>query len=266
MRIGCQIGIWKGKDVEAVARASGALGAAGIEVFTGHLEPFHSGPDRLKDLLASAGVRLSGAYYNSEDFINPEAEDDVVGLAAGHCACLKEVGAEYLVVNGGIGKGNEPRAFADADFQQFARVLNRVAGEARKHAIKVVVHPHLNCMVETPKDVNRLLAAGVEQDHVGLCVHASHQLKIDADPYTIYEEHAQWVRYVHVGDADTEGQGELLGKGVLDQERLMGYLIDAGFDGWVIIECSKEGVLPEMYAKEAIAYLKRTWPTVQWEA
>ena len=61
---------------------------------------------------------------------------------------------------------------------------------------------------------------------IGLCIHASHQLHIDADPYAIYEAHAAWVRYAHVGDADNDKKGTLLGQGVLDYETYL-KLVDA---------------------------------------
>lgn len=265
MRIGCQIGLWPGRDVEFVARATGDLKAAGIETFTTHLKPYQSEPELLKNMLVESGVRLIGAYFNSKNFVQPGAESDVVKEAASFCATLRDVGGEYLVFNGGVSKKDIPRPFTDEEFAQFARILNRSADKAMEHSVGVVIHPHFGCMVETPEDVNRLIDAGVDREKVGLCVHAAHQYLAGADPYTIYEKHAGWVRYVHVGDVDSDGKGTFLGQGVLDQEKLMGFLLDAGFDGWIVIECSKDGVEPEAYAADAIAYIKRTWPALRWE-
>ena len=265
MRIGCQVGMWKGGDLEAVIRAIGTVGVQGVETFTTQLAPYHDDPDRLKALLDAAGLQLSGAYFNSKGFIDPAAEDDVVRQAVADCGFLAVVDGEFLVVNGGVWKGDEPRTFTDEDFAQFAKVLNRISPEAAERGVTIAVHPHLKCMVETPADVDRLVDAGLDQAQVGLCVHASHQLHIGADPYEIYEKHADWVDYAHIGDADANGKGALLGQGVLDQGRLMAPLLDAGFDGWLIIECGKEGVPPEDYAKHAVEYLKATWPDVLWE-
>jgi len=265
MRIGCQIGIWKEGDLAEKIRGIGATGVQGVETFTTQLKPYHDDPGRFTSLLEEARLLLSGAYFNSKDFVDPAAEEAVVAEAAADCAFLAAVGGHFLVVNGGPWVGDEKRAFSDEEFAQLARVLNRIAEAAAEHGVGAVMHPHLKCMVETPADVDRLLAAGLSQERMGLCVHASHQLHIGADPYAIYEKHGAWVRYAHVGDADASNKGALLGEGVLDQKRLMQPLLDAGFDGWIIIECGKEGVSPHEYTRHATTYLTTTWPAVAWQ-
>ena len=39
MRIGCQVGTWKGCDVEAAIRGIGTMGVQGVETFCTQLEP-----------------------------------------------------------------------------------------------------------------------------------------------------------------------------------------------------------------------------------
>ncbi len=267
MRIGCQIGMWKGDEsFEEKIAAIGRTGASGVEVFVDHLEGFYDRADELKAVIEGADLALSGAYFNSKDFLDVEAEERVVGEAAAASWFLREVGGEFLLLNGGLWKGDTERAFLDEEFAHLANVFNRIGAEAGEIGVSVVMHPHLKCQIETPADVDRLVTAGLDWGRVGLCVHAAHQYLIDADPYEIYENHAARVRYVHVGDSDADKKAALLGEGALDQERLMRPLLEAGFDGWLIIECGKEGVRPEEYAASAIAYMKRTWPEITWES
>ena len=55
-------------------------------------------------------------------------------------------------------------------------------------------------------------------------------------------------------------KGTFLGEGALDQDRLMKQILDAGYDGWLIIECRKEGVAPADYLKHASDYIRsRNW-------
>jgi inosose dehydratase len=258
--------MWKGGDLEATIAAIGEAGVEGLETFAVQLKPYHEEPERFTALLDAAGLRLSGAYFNSKEFVNPAAEEDVVAEAAADCGFLRKVGGEFLVVNGGPPKADPAQGFSDEDFRQLARVLDRIGAGAIERGVQAVMHPHAKCMVETPEDVDRLVEAGVDQAQVGLCVHASHQLHVGADPYAIYETYADWVDYAHIGDADRSRKGAFLGQGVLDQERLMRPLLEAGFDGWIVIECGKEGVIPEEYARNAMAYLRKTWPQVNWEA
>ena len=264
MRTGCQVGMWRGGALEDVIAAIGGVGVQGVETFVSQLTPYYGEPGRFRAVLDAAGLQLSGAYFNSTDFITPAAEDAVAGEAAAACDFLRAVGGEFLVVNGGVGKADPAQTFSDDDFARLAAVLSRIGAVAAERGVGAVVHPHQKCMVESPADVDRLVAAGVDRGVMGLCVHASHQLNIGADPYAIYETYGAWVRYVHVGDATAEGKGALLDEGVLDQERLMRPLLDAGFDGWIILECGKEGLAPEDYARRTVAYLKSTWPQVPW--
>lgn len=264
MRIGCQINTWKSDDVAAVIAEMAKVGIDGIETFTTHLEPYYDEPEKFKSMLDAADLRLSGVYFFSGGFIDPAAEDSVVAEAAAACRFLGAVGGDFLIANGGIGKGDPPRGFDDADFAQFAKVLNGIGAEAADAGVGAVVHPHQKCMVETPADVDRLVAAGVDRRRVGLCVHAAHQLSVGADPYEIYEKHAACVRYAHIGNSSS-GKGSFIGEGDLDQLRLMRALLETGFDGWIIIECGKEGVSPADYARRSTDYLKATWPQINWE-
>jgi sugar phosphate isomerase/epimerase len=61
---------------------------------------------------------------------------------------------------------------------------------------------------------------------------------------------------MHIGEIGADNKGALLGEGILDQKRLMKALIDAGYDGWIIIESSKQGVSPKDYVLHARKYIK----------
>ncbi|HUS92221.1 MAG TPA: sugar phosphate isomerase/epimerase [Phycisphaerae bacterium] len=266
MRIGCQIGMWKGDEpFEEKVAAVGRTGAAGVEVFTHHFEPYANRPAGFKALVDAAGPALTGAYFNSADFLNTDAEGAVVARAAQDCRFLHAAGGAFLLVNGGLWHGDDQREYTDGQFAQLAKVANRIGDAAAAAGIQAVIHPHWKCQVETPADLDRLVAAGLDWRKVGLCVHAAHQYLAGADPYEIYEKHAAHVRYVHVGDSDGDRKACPLGRGALDQRRLMQPLLEAGFDGWVIIECTCQGVPPADYAAEAMEYLRTTWPTVSWD-
>lgn len=267
MRIGGQIGVWHIEKTEDAIRAMGEAGLDGIEVFIDHLVPYHADPAALSQALTDAGIELSGAYFHTNRFVDPAAEDELVEHAAKASRCLAAIGGGFLVANGGAfwgeEKGAERPAYTDADFEQLAKILNRIADTVAAEGIATVMHPHLKSTVETLADIDRLIASGLDQSKVGLCVHASHQAMIGADPYEIYEAHGGWVRYAHIGSAGATGGG-FLDEGTLDQERLMKPLLDAGFDGWIIIECGKKDTTPADYAANSTAYMKSTWPDVNW--
>jgi len=72
----------------------------------------------------------------------------------------------------------------------------------------------------------------------------------------MYEKHAALVKYLHIGEIAADKKGALLGEGVLDQKRLMKAILDTGYDGWIIIESSKEGVPPKDYVLHAKRYIE----------
>jgi len=254
MKIGCQIGVWGG-SVEDAVKGMGSSGIAGIEVFTGHLTPYYGMEADAKDYLAQNKVELTGAYFNSDKFISSADQDAVVSEAVFAAKFLGKVGSPFIILNGGVSKNQKSEGFSEEDFKQLAKTMNAIGRAIRDYGVSACMHPHVGCMVETPNDVDRLLKY-LDTSLVGLCVHAAHQVIANADPYEIYEKHADIVNYAHIGEISAENKGALLGEGVLDQKRLMTALLDAGFDGWIIVESSKDGVSPKDYVLHAKKYIE----------
>jgi inosose dehydratase len=254
MKIGCQIGVWGG-SVEDAVRGMGSAGIAGIEVFTGHLVPYFGMEKDAKDFLAQNKIELTGAYFNSDKFISPADQDAVVSEAVFAAKFLGKVGSPFIILNGGVSKNQKPNGFSEDDFKQLAKTMNVIGKSVRDYGVDTVMHPHVGCMIETPNDTDRLIKY-LDTSLVGLCVHAAHQIIANADPYEIYEKHAGIVKYAHIGEITADKKGAMLGEGILDQKRLMKALLDAGFDGWIIVESSKEGVSPKDYVLHTKKYIE----------
>jgi len=254
MKIGCQIGVWGG-SVEDAIRGMGYAGIAGIEVFTGHLVPYFGMERDAKDFLAQNNVEPAGAYFNNDKFISPADQDAVVSEAVSAAKFLGKIGTPFLILNGGVSKNQKPDGFSEDDFKQLAKTMNAIGKAVIGHGVRTVMHPHVGCMIETPNDVDRLLKY-LDTSLVGLCIHAAHQVIADADPYEIYEKYAKLVKYAHIGEISADKKGAMFGEGMLDQKRLMKALLDAGFDGWIIVESSKDGVSPKDYLLHAKKYIE----------
>jgi len=255
MKVGCQIGVWGG-NVEDAVNGMGSAGIAGIEVFTGHLVPYYGMENEAKDFLVGNKVELTGAYFNNDKFISSADQDAVVDEAVSAAKFLGKVGSQFIILNGGVAKSQKPEGFSNDDFKQLAKTMNAIGKSVRNYGVFACMHPHVGCMVESPDDVDRLLEY-LDISLVGLCVHAAHQVIAGCDPYEIYEKHAELVNYAHIGEIGKENKGALLGEGILDQKRLMKALLDAGYDGWIVIESSKEGVSPRDYALHAKNYIEK---------
>lgn len=254
MKIGCQIGVWGGNPEDAVTGMS-AIGMEGIEVFTNHLVPYYGMEKEAKDYLAENRIALSGAYFGNEKFTSPEEEEKVVSEASAAAKFLGQVGSDFIILNGGVSKQQKPDGFSDDDFRQLGKTMNSIGRTVRKYGIAACMHPHAGCMIESSKDLDRLLEY-LDTSLVGLCLHAAHQVIAGFDPYVMYEKHAGLVKYLHIGEIGPDKKGALLGDGILDQRRLMKPILDAGYDGWIIIESSKQGVSPRDYVLHAKKYIQ----------
>jgi inosose dehydratase len=208
-----------------------------------------------KDYLARNNIELSGAYFGNESFISPEAEQAVISEASSAAEFLGKVGAPFIILNGGVSRKQKPDGFNDDDFRQLGKTMNSIGNAVREYGVAACVHPHAGCMVESPDDLERLLEH-LDTSLVGLCLHAAHQVIAGSDPYEMYEKHADLVTYLHIGEIGADKKGALLGEGILDQERLVKSVLDAGYDGWIIIESSKQGVSPKDYVLHAKKYIE----------
>ena len=276
MKLGVQIGVlsgeWKDKgdtgdkqSCDTAVTAAKSMRLSGLEVFERHIMAYYGNPAHLKDLLDENCMVLSGVYFSMNASIKNSAA--AIESAEKACAFMKQVDGEFLLLNGGPHYQGE-YAFTADDFSALAKTANALGKVAGSYGISTVMHPHFGCMVETNDHVESLLDAGLDTGTVGLCVHASHQVLTGTDPYVMYERHADIVRYVHVGNGTIIGGkhvGSYLGEGDLDQQRLMKPLLDAGFNGWIVVECDKNGVTMKDYIEDVRTYLQTHFPGITWD-
>jgi inosose dehydratase len=123
----------------------------------------------------------------------------------------------------------------------------------------VVVHHHAGTFVETPQEIDRLLAE-TDPDLVGLLLDTGHAVYGGADPVAVLRRHGRRVRYVHLKDVRADelahvrssdvAMGEAwkrgvfcpLGEGVVDFPGLVEALRSNGYEGWLIVE---QDVVPD---------------------
>lgn len=277
MKLGIQIGVmameWRDKGdtderqpCDAAVEMAGNLGLEGLEVFERHIMAYYDRPDYMEQILDDAGMQLSGAYFPMDAALT-DGGAPAVESARRACSFLNEVGGGYLLLNGGPPK-KEGSSYSMDDFKTVAKTANAIGEIGQSFGISVVMHPHFKFMVETNDDYETILEAGLNAKKVGLCVHASHQVLAGSDPYVMYERHGNLVTYVHVGNGKSENgkhAGSFLGEGDLDQKRLMNPLLKEDFDGWIVIECSQDGVSTKNYVANTRTYLQSSFPEISWE-
>lgn len=160
--------------------------------------------------------------------------------------------AEVLVLAAATGSdGYDARPeLDDAQWDTLLRNLDRLQAAAAERGIRAVLHPHVGTMVEKRDEVYRVLDGSA----IPLCLDTGHLLIGGTDPIELVEAHASRITHAHLKDVDAAlaalvQSGELtytqavaqgmytpLGTGDVNIAKVVGGLLDAGFDGWFVLE------------------------------
>ncbi len=171
--------------------------------------------------------------------------------------------------------------WSDAQWKEACATVNAVARALCEELhMRVVVHHHAGTFVETPAEIERLLA-GTDPELVGLLLDTGHSVYGGGDPLEVARRHGARVRYLHLKDARADelrhvrssdvAMGEAwargvfcpLGDGVVDFPRVIEALRARGYSGWLIVEQdvvpdAQGRLVPEPFesAKKSRAYLR----------
>lgn len=218
---------------------------------------------RLRAELAVRGLRLAEVYVP----IQATAEGpvaDALDVATAHLRLLHDSGGEVLCVAidgsldrdasaGRIAPQPTP-VFSHAAWAALADLLHAIADAAAALGHPTVFHPHAGTFVETPTEVERLLAS-TDPARLGLCLDVGHHIVGGADPVAALRALGDRVRHVHLKDVDAAALERLragtfsglsdavrqglfteLGAGVLDLDGVLVALMERDYDGWLMVE------------------------------
>ncbi|WP_143137938.1 TIM barrel protein, partial [Burkholderia ubonensis] len=125
-------------------------------------------------------------------------------------------------------------------------------------------HHHMGAYVETPADVDRLMAA--TSDAVGLLFDAGHITFAGGNPAEVLKRHIARVCHVHCKDvrpavirlarnrnwsfldAVINGAFTVPGDGAIDFATLIDLLKRHGYRGWLVVEAEQDPVVAPSYA------------------
>jgi inosose dehydratase len=217
-----------GSTAEAVRDIS-AAGYEGIELFDGNLMAYRDAKREFTQLLDEAELRLVGVYSGA-NFIFPDVLGEELWRIEQAARLAGELGAEHLVVGGGA---QRTQPASGTDYERLATALDAVVEIAEHHRLVATYHPHLTTIVETPEEVDRIMA----HTAIGLCPDTGHVILGGGDPADLIVRYAGRIPYVHLKDVDPErGTFVPLGEGALDVDGVLEALREIAYDGWVTVE------------------------------
>jgi inosose dehydratase len=157
---------------------------------------------------------------------------------------------------GWAGRANQPGVppLTRAGQDQALALLDEVARAADARGQVVVYHPHVGSFVETPAEVDWLMAS-TDPRLVGLCLDVGHYLVGGGDPVEAVRRYGSRLRHVHLKDVDPTVLQEMragaipdflealrrrifteLGGGILDVLGVVRELSRLDYRGWIMCE------------------------------
>ena len=223
---------------------------------------FPDGP-RLRMMLAERNLRLAEVYVAlpaATDGLLPEAE----AIGRERLRLLREGGGEVLCValdgsperDPWTARATSPQApkLTDRAWQELAAYLNELAAETVQAGARFAFHPHAGTYVETPDEVDRLVAS-TDPETVGICLDVGHYTVGGGNPVEALKTFGERVRHVHLKDVDPGVHAQLregaldgfnaatrlrvfteLGSGSLDLMGILRVLDARGYAGWLMVE------------------------------
>jgi sugar phosphate isomerase/epimerase len=171
-----------------------------------------------------------------------------------------EIGAsEFGLVGGGRLRYRPP---ADAEYAELADFCEELAVFGRSVGVGVSYHPHVACTIETSAEIDRLVT---QTSVLNLCLDASHIALVDEDPIDVLEHYRDRTGYIHLKDWG-RGKFQELGRGTIaiDFPRILDYLVERKFGGWVVLEQSQSDESPAASARINAEFLTDLGYDIAW--
>ncbi|SDY40681.1 2-keto-myo-inositol dehydratase [Collimonas sp. OK242] len=256
-----------------VALAEGAqIGYRGFELGN----KFPKEPAALAAVLGKYQLECISGWYSGR-LATASVEDEIAAVGP-HLRLLAENGAKVMVygevANAIQGRPDplykRPRFLNDLEWRQYADKLTAFARFTLAHGVRLAYHHHMGAYVETPADVERLMA--LSGDEVGLLFDSGHIAFAGGDPLKVLEQHIKRVCHVHCKDvrpavvkmarngnwsflqAVINGAFTVPGDGAIDFDGLLRLLYRHGYAGWLVVEAEQDPAVAPSYQYAAMGY------------
>lgn len=276
LRIGINPISWSNDDLPslggevplATALSEGrAIGYEGFELGN----KFPKDPAILGRVLAEHDVALVSGWYSGE--LAQRSADEEIKAAQAHLEKLARNGASVMVygevadaIQGkSVPLAHRPRFVRPEAWAHYGERITAFAEHTLSaHGIRVAYHHHMGAYVQSPQDVDALMANSSEA--VGLLFDSGHCAFGGGDPAAMLDRHFSRVCHVHFKDirlavvimarnrgwsfleSVLNGAFTVPGDGGIDFAPLVARLRSGGYQGWIVVEAEQDPVVAPSYA------------------
>lgn len=226
-------------------------------------------PQALKALLAQYDLSLVSGWYSG--MLARRSVEEEIAAVERHLDLLAQNGATVMVygeVTDSIQGAprplfQRPRFFSERQWDAYAARVDAFARHTRSRGVRLAYHHHMGAYVETPADVDKLMAR--TSDAVGLLFDAGHITFAGGDPVAELDKHIARVCHVHCKDvrpavvklarnrnwsfldAVLAGAFTVPGDGSVDFPAIIARLKQHGYRGWLVVEAEQDPVIAPSY-------------------
>ena len=235
----------------------------------------------LKAKLDEFGLACVSGWYSGflaevpEGMSDAEAVQAEIGRCKEHMAKLKYNGVKVVVygecagtVQGQIDTpvSKRPQFTSDAQWHAYAQRLNAFGEHLlNTYGIKLAYHHHMGAYVESPADVDKLMAL-TDPTKVFLLFDTGHAyFGGAANPVDLLNKHVSRVVHVHCKDVRTSviaqarndgwsflngvinGTFTVPGDGSIDYAHVLQTLKNHGYEGWLVVEAEQDPAVAPSY-------------------
>ncbi|NQT18074.1 MAG: TIM barrel protein [Planctomycetes bacterium] len=209
-------------------------------------------PAALKSMLEELGLTLHA--------LTGRIDGGLIAWSKERIDFLREIGGEVLVVNAGwISPGEEK---TEDRYRALADGLEELAQYGRPRRVAVAYHNHLGTIVETPREIDKLLSL---TRSAAYCIDTGHLAAAGGDVLDVIQKHADRIAYGHLKDvrvnpatgAFEEFVELTTGNAGVDTSAIVAALESQGFDGWLMVEQDHTHTTPADSAQKNAHALRR---------
>lgn len=247
IRLACETYSWemasksyKG-ELEHVMGVMQKAGFGGIEAETSFFGDL-SDPVKMKEALDHYQLELS-ALCHVEDWRNPNETAEEKANADRWIQFLKYFpNTIYLLVQ----MPGQDRKHLKERQQNLLSCVNEVAKRAAAQGIECSYHPNSpkGSIYRTEEDYHILLD-GLDSQYIGYTPDVGHIAKGGMDPLSICQQYRDRINLVHFKDMYADGRWAPTGAGIIDFASITKYLVESGYDGWIIMEDEDEACITD---------------------
>jgi inosose dehydratase len=237
------------------------LGLEGIEFTPRKEELARYGLTRehFRDMLKEKGLRVSGHYFGAP-FHDVSRKKQILASFYEKVESLKFYGSKNIIIG-------PPGYRAGSDHKELIRkaapLLNELGKMAHEEGIEIGIHPHYNCIIETPEEIHLSMEL-TDPKYVFLSADTGHIALGGGNVVEILRTYQNRLNYFHFKDvagqatrAGFAGNLREMGQGEIDFPAVMALLEDIKYKGWINVEQDATKLTPRESAVQSMEYINR---------